>query len=1332
MTRRIKENLLLTSTKFMEQKEFWLKKLSGNISKINIFAGNHPDRKNQYQEIKIKIPLADPVVSRIEKLGKQSGMAIYVILLTALKAFIHRYTGMKDIIVISPLYQKYISDETMNNSVLILDQVYGDASFKDLLLKCKQAVLEAYENQDYPFQRLFEVMFKDYQSPGPDDISDVVCELKNIHQDRVPGESKDKIVFSFQRIADTIRGYIIFNSAVYSESFVQQISRHFAALLENAIFNMDKKISNLPMLSQDDKEQLIHYFNRTEQAVPRNKTLSDIFAQQVIKKPGSIALMSHSFETVPGREQHVSFQELNHMADCWSYYLREKGVKPGCIIGIMAEPSIEMIVTLLGILKAGGAYLPIEPGYPEERKRFMLTDSGAHFLVVTESSLKASRNLPEWQGEWIRFNHPVMNHVPAESPHSSPGPGQRPSSESLAYVIFTSGTTGRPKGVLVEHQNAVNTVTWFSKTHNVCFGTRVLLMSDVTFDPSVNQIFGPLLHGGSLSIVPRDMLFEFTILRHYIVSRDINILNFVPCVLNELLGQGPRLSSVRAVLSGGERLDDSVKTSILKRGYPLYNQYGPTETTIDALVEQCSEKNVSLGTPISNVRCHIRDRYGNLAPLGVNGELHIAGYGVSRGYLNRVEWTQETFGYEQQEECLQGERFYRSGDMARWFPDGRVEFLGRIDMQIKIRGHRVELQEIEHQLLKVPGIAQAAVITRNKGINLNPNEEIRLCAYIVPEKRKDHEQAPDMAEIKRILSLTLPEYMVPSYFLKLEKLPLTPGGKLDREALPEPGITSKTPIIAPRNEVERKLTGLWAEVLGIERNQIGIENNFFDLGGHSLKATIMASEVHKAFNVRIPLKIIFDSPVLKELAGFIRNTIKEDYVSIQAVEKKEFYPLSSAQKRLFILQQMNPGSTGYNMPLTIPVNEISENQLNKAASKLIQRHESLRTSFEIVDEIPVQRIYEYLDFSIEQYDCSGYTDVQSALAEIQQLFFRPFDLSRPPLLRVGSIKTDQGNFILVDMHHIISDGATHQLLKNEFNRLYEGEELVELKLQYKDYSEWQHCEKKNKEFKRQEEYWLNRFSGDIPVLEIPIDFQRPKYKNLEGDVVSFELDTNDTIALKKMVKNEKTTLFTVLLTVFYVFISKISSQEDIVVGVPIVGRRHSDLKNLVGIFINNLAVRNFPSSEKTFTDFLREVKENVLQAFENQDYPFDDLVEKLAVRRDANRNQLFDLVLNYFEHEIGNEIDLPMSEEPQPINRSSINDMTLYPEDHGDTLAFHLLYCVKLFKRETIERFIEYFKEIVSVVRENKGIKLGDITISHGLVLSDADMLQENLEDFGF
>ncbi|MCK4980145.1 MAG: AMP-binding protein, partial [Candidatus Delongbacteria bacterium] len=761
-------------------------------------------------------------------------------------------------------------------------------------------------------------------------------------------------------------------------------------------------------------------------------------------------------------------------------------------------------------------------------------------------------------------------------------------------------------------------------------------------------------------------------------------------LLNEELRAN--LKTLKYLLVGGEPLPINIlKETQQITSSKIYNLYGPTETTIWSSVKDVTnDNNVNIGKPISNTQIYILDSNSNLQPTGVSGELCIAGDGLSRGYLNNVSMTNEKFIVNPFGE----KKLYKTGDLARWLTDGNIEILGRIDDQVKIRGFRVELGEIENHLLELEEIKEAVVIARDD------SGEKYLCAYIVTESDVDTK------EMRSKLSKSLPEYMIPSYFVKLNSIPLTSNGKVDKKALLSPELEAGEDYVAPRNELEEKLIEICSEVLKVDKEKISVNANFFEIGGNSIRVMSLVSLIHKNLDVNIEISEVFASSTINDLAEIIEKKDVSKFTSIERTVEKPYYGLSSAQERMYLLQQMSINSTAYNMPNYFPTGDVSKERIQNVVDILLERHESFRTSFVLLEDIPKQQILPLVELRVEEHEVHNLKELE----KLHDDFIKPFDISLAPLLRVAYVKdvNSKVTYLMTDMHHIISDGESVAILQEEFKRLLNGEELESLNLQYKDYSEWQNSKEHINEVKHQEEYWKNEYIDEIPVLNLPYDYSRPTEQSYDGASISFKLEEDLSNKIKFICKDANTTSYMVFLSIFTVLLSKLSGQEDIVIGSPITGREHSDLFNIIGVFVNTLAIRNYPNGELTYKEFLKNVKNRVSKAFDNQLYQFEDLVDNVKVKRDIGRNPIFDVSLDL--QTINEEFsDSILSDKIEHKKETAKFDLSLDIIESKNSFYLIFNYCTKLFKLETINKFVVYFKNIIDRVAGET--MLGDLDI---------------------
>ncbi|WP_207706265.1 non-ribosomal peptide synthetase [Clostridium sp. HBUAS56017] len=1094
-------------------------------------------------------------------------------------------------------------------------------------------------------------------------------------------ECDDEILFS-----------IDYATKLFKEETMERFVEHFVNAVKDIVVDTDKKISDIKLISDEERNKLLYEFNDTDADYPRDKTLQKIFEECVEKVPDRIAVV---FEG-----DKLTYRELNERANSLARVLREKGVKADSIVGIMVEKSLEMIVGIMGILKAGGAYLPIDPNYPKERVEYVLDNSKTSIILTHKNFC----NGIDFTGEIIDLEDASMY----SSDTSNLGTMSKPS--NLAYVIYTSGSTGRPKGVMIEHHAIVNRLNWMQKKYPLTSEDVILQKTTFTFDVSVWELFLWSLSGSKLCFIKPEGEKDPQTIIDTIEKNNITTMHFVPSMLNVFLeyidtvGGVERVSSLRNVFSSGEAL--GIKQverfkRLLKEvnGTELFNLYGPTEAAVDVTYFDCLKepdlKIVPIGKPIDNIKLYILDKNLEMNQIGVSGELYISGEGLARGYLNNAELTSERFIENPFEP---GKKMYKTGDIARWLADGNIEYLGRSDSQVKIRGFRIELGEIENRIMEYESVKEAVVIVRN-----DSEDNKYLCAYIVADKEIT------VMELRAHLSNDLPDYMIPTYFIKLEKIPLTHNGKVDRKTLLlfNENMTIGVEYIEPRNEIEEKLSVIWNEILGIKN--ISVKDNFFEIGGHSLKLTTLMTSIHREFEVKVSLSELFKIATIEKQAEYIQAASITRYREIEKVEEREYYPSSSAQKRMYVIQESNKDKTNYNVPdAMLLVGKLDKERLNETFKKLIIRHKSLRTSFEILDGEVVQKIWENVEFNIENYEVKDESEVEAIISS----FVRLFNLSEAPLIRVGLIKVeDTKHILMVDMHHIICDGVSMGIIIDEIGRIYQGEKLEELPIQYVDYAVWQN---KNKEEinKRQKKYWLERFSGEIPVLNFPTDYVRPVVQSFEGETLSFSLDKSIKEKLNKIAEENNATLYMVLLSTLNILLHKYTGQEDIIIGSPVAGRTHGDLEKVVGMFVNTLAMRNKPTGEKTFKEFLKEVRENAFNAYENQDYQFEELIENLKVQRDTSRNSLFDVMFITQNLEVGDlNINGIEVENYNFQNKISKIDMALIAEEDYDQILFYLEYDVKLFKKETMERFIDHFINAIKDIVLDTEKKISNIEI---------------------
>ncbi|MBE0339764.1 condensation domain-containing protein, partial [Paenibacillus sp. 23TSA30-6] len=886
-----------------------------------------------------------------------------------------------------------------------------------------------------------------------------------------------------------------------------------------------------------------------------------------------------------------------------------------------------------------------------------------------------------------------------------------------------SGTTGNAKGVMIEQRHYVNTAWGYREAHQLKeFQVKLLQIASMSFDVFAGDLAKTFVNGGTMVICPQDVRNDPPALAKVLEQHEITTFEVPPALLTLLMDyvyeHGTDISAMKLLTTGADSFGIENYRTLLNRfgdKMRIMNTYGVTEAAIDSsFYEETAERLppsgiVPIGKALPNHKVYIVDEALRPLPIGVAGELCLGGASVARGYLNRPDLTAEKFVPNP---FVSGERLYRTGDLARWLPDGNIDFIGRVDFQVKIRGYRIELGEVETHMLRMEAVQEAVVLA-----HLDEHGQNQLVAYYVAKWEVS------MGELRSYLGQKLPNHMVPSYFVQLVQFPLTPNGKIDRKALPAPegNLQRETEYIAPRTWLEAKLSVIWQDVLGLI--QVGVKENFFEIGGHSLRAMTLVLRIYKELNKPIPLRSIFDAPTIEQLAVVIENLNEVAYASILVAEERPFYTLSSAQKRMYILHRIDPGDVSYNMPAVLQVSgPLDVRRVEAAFRQLISRHEAFRTSFEMVNNEPVQRIQERVPFEVEyakvQEKQAG-TDALAFETEIEKLvsnFVNPFDLQAAPLLRValldlnGEGTEETQHLLMIDMHHIISDGVSTSVLTREFVRLYSGEKLPPLRIQYKDYAVWQQSEAQKDWMKRQEAYWLDTFRSELPVLNLPTDFARPAVRSTAGDTVVFKLEREVSERLKELAAQTGSTLYMVLLAAYTALLHQYTGQEDIIVGTPIAGRPHADLEPIIGMFVGTLAMRNYPTAKQTFRSYVEDVKTQALQAYEHQDYPFEELVDKLNVKRDMGRNPLFDTMFILQNTEEG-ELKLedirfrPYDMEQAPVKF----DLMLEASEEEEGIRFELQYATSLYERKTIEQITRHFIQLSEAIVVNPDIKLGEL-----------------------
>ncbi|WP_159882428.1 non-ribosomal peptide synthetase [Paenibacillus puerhi] len=1259
-----------------------------------------------------------PVFEQLKLFCSEHRTNMLTVFLAAFYVYLYKVTGMEDLVVGTNILNRTNSKEKQTLGMFTsttpvrmkVESGMNFAQWVELLAKEQSRLIR---HQRYPFDLLFTELKE--RNSGLDRLFHILMEYQVMDFVRKPGmECRIEGLFAGAEALDMAihikehvgTGALLldfdYHTQVYAESEIEQLCGRLLQLIGDAIAHPDRKVTELRMVGEQERRQVLHAFNDTARDYPKDRLIHQGFERKAAETPDHPAIITD--------HETVSYRELNERANRIARCLRETGVGPGTHVGLLVSRSVGMIAAMLGIAKSGGAYVPMEPSTPTARIERIMNTLGATHLV-TERPL-------ETVSAALYASCPALSAVlfvdEAESMLTGYEGGDLPAAaepDHTAYVIFTSGSTGVPKGVIVAHRTVSNLIDWVNRTTEMGADDRLLFVTSPTFDLSVYDVFGLLTAGGTIRLAGADEVRQPDRLLQLLLGEPITCWNSAPAALQQLAPllqakPGTTGGRLRLVLLSGDWIPLKLP-GVLKEAFPgvrVLALGGATEATVWSNVFEVDEvrpewASIPYGKPIQNARYYILDPGLQPCPIGVPGELYIGGDCLAVGYddpqLTAERFLPDPFAAELAGETIaHPPRMYRTGDRARWMPDGHIEFLGRIDHQVKIRGYRIELGEIQAQLVKHPSVREAIAIDRQDEAG-----EKYICAYLVMEENVT------VSELRGFLADALPDYMIPAHFVRLEGMPVTANGKLDRKALPEPdgSVASGTVYVAPRNEVEAKLASIWEEVL---QRQVGIKDDFFKLGGHSLLAARMAARVYQQLGVELPLRILFVHSRLEQLSEYVALAGGSGYSALTPAPISENYPLSSAQRRLFIVSQMEDLGTAYHMSGVFRIEgEADPERLEGAFAQLIRRHEALRTSFDWEDGEPVQRVHDRVAFRLEKLEAGG------ELRQQADAFIRPFDLRMAPLLRAAWVKNEPGvSYLLFDMHHLISDGVSMNILMKELAILYEGGTLTELALGYKDYAIWQQRLLKEERLLRQERYWLEQFSRDIPVLNMPTDRPRPAVQSFGGDSLTFAAGASLTGQLQQLAEQQEATLFMVLLGAYQVLLAKYSGQEDIVVGCPVAGRSHPDLEPIVGMFVNMLPLRVYPSGKLTFTEYLQQVKASALLAFENEEYPFEELVQRLHLQREASRNPLFDTVFALQNLDVDGIAAGGLTLKPSPLQSGHAKfDLLLEASLGGEGLTFTLEYRTSLFDAATMERLGAHYIRLLQQLAEEPGRTLADM-----------------------
>ena len=1299
-----------------------------------------PSYRGGHQDLIVDNDLAQ----NLRRLSGRQGGTLFMTLLAAFKALLYRHSRQIDISVGTPIAGRNFREiESLIgffvNTLVLRTDLSGDPSFSELLDRVKEVALGAYAHQDAPFEMLVaELRPEREMSRSPlfqamltlQNVRSEELKLRDLGLSSVEAENKTAkfdLDLTFIETDAGMAGFCTYSVDLYEAQTIERLTKHYVRLLSAIVKDPERKIWQLEMMSEEEKAQICVEWNSTYRKYPVDRLIPELFEEQVIRTPHNLAAVY--------RDQRLTYSQLNDQVNRLSRRLIANGVERGTYVPILIDRGLELVVAMLAVMKSGAAFVPIDLNWPAARIKEAFKELKCQ-TVLSNKSVETER-LQEELSDYAL----ILVDLEGEegSSGSTANPGIRINPDDPIYIIYTSGSTGKPKGAINIHRGITNRFLWMNEYLGIRTAQAALQVSRHFFDGVIWELLWPLINGGKTVLAIPELVADADYMVETIEEQSVTITDLAPSVLSALVPQlvannqsREKMRSLRSLIVGGEELKAETALAF-KSAFPevqVINLYGPTETSIGCIsyeVTGTEEGKIPIGKPISNTHALIVDGQGNLVPIGVTGEIFITGMCLGLGYADDEEKTRRAF-IERRYEGISYDRFYKTGDLARWRRDGIIEFLGRVDEQIKIRGVRIEPGEIEAALRQLEGVKEVVVAAKEDG-----NGNKHLVAYYVETGGKKVKAS----ELRECALRHLPEDMTPRYYVALEQLPLTASGKIDRRALPAPQFEQVSDRIGestPRTAIEEILAGIWAEVLKSDR--IGVEDNFFDLGGHSLLATQVISRVRKAFKAEVALRRLFERPTVRGFAESVEELMRaaergeKGALGAPALEKANRNgraPLSFAQQRLWFIDQLEPGNTVYNIPGALRLEgALNLGALERVINEIVRRHEILRTRIEVEAGEPVQVINDWEPWRLEVIDLTSLSPVkrkEEAIRREREDATTGFDLSRGPLFRVKVLKLeDDDHVLLYTMHHIVSDEWSSEILTKEVCTLYRtytatgvGEEspLAELEIQYADFAVWQRAYLAGGLLEDEVEYWRQQLK-DAPALELPADRARPAEPSYRGGRERLELGRSLGEGLRRLSRREGVTLFMTLMAAFKALLMRYGGQEDISVGTATANRTRKEVEGLIGFFVNTLVMRTDLSGNPSFRELVRREREVALGAYAHQELPFEKLVEELNPERDLSRNPLFQVMMGLdnagaerFEIEglklrgLENETAGEEKIAEDVTTGTAKFDLELALIETAEGIEGILEYSRDLFEQETIRRMARHYEKVVEeVVRD--------------------------------
>ena len=1304
-------------------REYWIGQLSGARPPVELPADRPRPRIRTFEGGVRLRALSPGLAAALDMFCQQQGVTTFMVLYAVFVTWLHRYTQESDVVVGSVVAgrRRVELEDVIGycvNTVALRSELSDGLTGQDLLKQVRRVVIDAYDHQELPFEEVIEALsLRREGTLSPLFNVMIVCEddplaafkIRDLEATHLPWEPTVSEFDLVLMVVNKVQGLelaLLYDSTIFDESTVSRMLGQLETLLGEFIKKPESRLCELSLLTSEERRHILLEWNQTKVPVPLSAGVHAFIEAQVERTPDAIAVICG--------DESLSYQELNRRANRVARALQKLGVCADLPVGLCVERSVDGIVGLLGILKAGGGYVPLDPSFPDHRLRLMLDDAQVS-IVVTQGHLR---------GLLHSYGGRVCDVETLCDPTVSGG-GENLATpvlpDQLAYIMYTSGSTGRPKGVAVTHRNLV-----ISLSARLLYYpeqvSRFLLTFSLAFDGSVTGIFWTLLQGGQLVIPSEAAHRDPTELAALVELHHISHVVWVPSLYNAVLGEAlnTQLESLRVVITAAE----SLSLELVRWHYQLlphatlFNEYGPTEATVWCSVYQTTREEagarVPIGKPISNMQLYVLDADMEPLPSGVPGELYVAGDCLARGYVNQPQLTKERFLAHPH---VAGARLYRTGDRARYREDGNVEFLGRVDQQVKLRGYRIELGEVEYVLSNAPGVYQTAVLLRQD----KPKQQ-RLVGYVTGQP----ELKVMLDQVRSYAAARLPQYMVPSVILWVEVMPLTATGKINRSALPVPEETAGQAATktAPRNQVEEALAELWKSVLGVP--EAGIHDNFFERGGHSILATQLVSRMREVFDVEVSLRVLFERPTIMDLAEEVTRLRREEQKAsalppIVRVPRDQPLPLSYSQQRMWLMYRLAPEGTAYNMPFASrQMGPLNKSALRRTIDAICSRHEAFRTTFAMTGEGPVQIVSPFRPPHWVEVDLSQLPSEQrwrEAARLVEYEANQPFDLEKGPLAKFLLIEVEPEDHVLVlTMHHIIGDQWSFGVIGSEFaffyNAFCQGEtpSAKPLLLQYADYAVWERRCLTDDRLSTQSDYWQKSLAG-LSRLSLPTDYPRPVMQTFNGSYCMLELPASLLERLKQFSAERNTTVFMTLLACFQILLSRYSGQSDVAVGSPIANRTQSAVESIIGSFVNTLVLRTDLSGNPTFEEMLERVRETALGAYANQDFPFDKLVETMHSSRDHSSAPLVQVLFNLANAPIG-EINVQgLSWVPFEVETGAAQfDLSLTIETEIARKAY-LTFNTDLFERQTAERMLGQYKVLLHSALANPTARLSELSM---------------------